>query len=78
MASKSCSMKRKLATKTYKEKYDIMKFCEDNSGIKKVDLAKKFDIPRGTLCDILKNKDNIIKAVEKSDARNGGIKPIKQ
>ena len=37
--------------------------------MEKVDLAQKFGIPRGTLTDILKNKDKIIKAVEKSDAR---------
>ncbi|XP_038076054.1 tigger transposable element-derived protein 4-like [Patiria miniata] len=78
MASNSCSKKRKLETKTYKEKYKIVKFCEANPRMRKVDLAQKFGLPRGTLYDILKNKDKIIEAVEKPDARKGGIKRVKQ
>ena len=58
----SCMMatKRKLSTLSYKEKYDIIKFCDDNLGMKKTDIAAKFNIPRPTLFDIRKNRQKII------------------
>ena len=69
--------KRKIKTKTYQEKYEIIKFCDANPGMKKIEIAQEFDIPRPTLFDILKKRETICDAVEKPDARKGSMKRIK-
>ena len=67
--------RRKLDTKSYEEKYRIVKFVEANPEMKRKDVAAKFDIKPNTLSDIMKNKDKIIKVKESpTDARKGNFK----
>lgn len=67
--------KRKLNTKSYSEKYAIIKFVEENPAVKKKDVADKFDIKQNTLSGLLKNKEKIIQVVEyPSNARKGNFK----
>ena len=40
-AGRTMATKRKLTTKTYQEKYDIIKFCEANPMMKKTAIAEK-------------------------------------
>ena len=56
--------KRKLTTRTYEKKYEIIKFVEANPGMKKNAIAAKFDVKPQTLSDMLKNKEKIISAIE--------------
>uniref|UniRef100_A0A8C4RAM7 HTH CENPB-type domain-containing protein n=1 Tax=Eptatretus burgeri TaxID=7764 RepID=A0A8C4RAM7_EPTBU len=70
--------KRKLTTKTYQEKYDIIKFCEANPLMKKTAIAEKLDIKRQTLNDILKNKGKIFGQVEKIARPVVSVKRVKR
>jgi hypothetical protein len=54
--------KRILKTLTINDKYTFLKDVE--SGIRKKDLAAKFNIPASTVSTILKKKVEIIKLVE--------------
>ena len=70
--------KRKLTTKSYDEKYAIIKFMDENPSMRKKDVATRFDVKPSTLSDIIKNREKIVKAVEKPlDARKGTIKRVK-
>jgi len=69
--------KRKLTTKTYQEKYDIIQFCEANPLMKKTAIAEKLDIKRQTLNDILKNKGKIFGQVEKIARPVVSVKRVK-
>nr|ACO15184.1 Major centromere autoantigen B [Caligus clemensi] len=60
------SNKRKLVTKTYQEKYDIIKFYDAHPEMKKIELARMFGLPRGTLSEILKSRHMIIDTVASS------------
>ncbi|XP_040571324.1 uncharacterized protein [Lepeophtheirus salmonis] len=68
---------RKLVTKTYQEKYDIIKFYEAHPEMKKVELAKMFGLPRGTMSEILKHRHKIIDTVENSITRKPLTKRVK-
>lgn len=70
--------KRKLSTKTYQEKYEIIKFCQANPTLKQKDIAEMFDLKPQTLSDYLKNKEKIFAALENPDARKGNIKRAKK
>ncbi|XP_063611760.1 zinc finger and BTB domain-containing protein 14-like isoform X3 [Penaeus indicus] len=73
--------KRKLKTRTYEEKYDIIKFVEANPGMKRNSIAAKFDIKPQTLSDMLKNKEQIVSAIEDAEkvaARAGTYKRVKK
>ena len=52
--------KRKLRTRTYEEKFEILKYIEEYPGVKKKDVAEKLTISTKTLSDV-----NAIKAKEK-------------
>ena len=69
--------KRKLTTKTYQEKYDIIQFCEANPLMKKTAIAEKLDIKRQTLNDILKYKGKIFGQVEKIARPVVSVKRVK-
>ncbi|GAB1598699.1 hypothetical protein Ahia01_000147100 [Argonauta hians] len=67
--------KRKLQTKTYDEKYKIIKFVEEHPNMTKKNVAGLHNIKPQTLNDILKNREKIIKTVETpANARKGSIK----
>ena len=55
--------KRKLNTKSVKDKYNALKEVED--GKTKSRVAAKYGIPKYTLSTWLKNKDNVFEAPEK-------------
>ena len=55
--------KRKLNTKSIKEKCDALKEVED--GKAKLQVAAKYGIPKNTLSTWLKNKDKIFEATKK-------------
>ena len=61
------SQKRKLKTLTILQKYELIKDVE--TGMKKKDVAQKFDIKPNTLSTILKNKTTVVEAVEKIGTR---------
>uniref|UniRef100_A0A3B3SWE0 HTH CENPB-type domain-containing protein n=1 Tax=Paramormyrops kingsleyae TaxID=1676925 RepID=A0A3B3SWE0_9TELE len=72
--------KRKLSAKTYKEKYEIIKYTVANPGLTKMEIAAKFGIKGPILFDIMKNKQKVIDAIEKGetvDTRTGSVKRIK-
>ncbi|XP_041460886.1 tigger transposable element-derived protein 4-like [Lytechinus variegatus] len=67
--------KRKLSTRSYDEKYEIIKFVDENPNMKRKDVALKFNLKPNTPSDILKCKEKIIEAVETpKDARKGNLK----
>ena len=73
--------KRKHTDRTYEEKYRVIKFCDENPGIRRKDIALKFGIKPQTLSDMMKaeTKKKIINAVENPpDARKGTIKRVKK
>ena len=55
--------KRKLHTKSIKDKYNALKEVED--GKTKSQVTAKYGIPRNTLSTWLKNKDKIFEATKK-------------
>ena len=59
--------KRKLYTRTYEQKLEIVQYAEKNPGRKKKHIAAHFDISPQTLGDILKNKDKIKEACSSED-----------
>lgn len=69
--------KRKLATKSYSEKYAILKFMDENPSMKKKDVAEKFEVKPNTVSDIIKNRDKITQAVGNSDDVRKGIKRVR-
>jgi hypothetical protein len=67
--------KRKMQTKSYDEKYKIIKFVEEHPNMKQKDVASIYNMRPQTLSDLLRNREKIIKAVENPvDARKGSIK----
>ncbi|XP_015367240.1 PREDICTED: major centromere autoantigen B-like [Diuraphis noxia] len=67
------SLKRKLVTLIIAEKVNIISDVT-KSGIKKNEIAKKFNIPPSTLSTILKNKDDIL---QKYETNKGSTKIMK-
>ncbi|XP_030607758.1 tigger transposable element-derived protein 4-like isoform X1 [Archocentrus centrarchus] len=77
----SAGVKRKLQTRTYEQKYEIIKFVESNPGMKQKAIATKFDIRPQTLSDILKKKSKIIETMENKEkvaAEAGSFKRVKK
>ena len=58
------SVKRKLNTKTLKEKCDILSHIE--KGMTDKEAADKFGVPKNTISTWSKNKENIFQALEES------------
>ena len=61
------AIKRKLNTKSIKDKYNALKEVED--GKTKSQVAAKYGIPKNTLSTWQKNKDKIFEATKKSNSR---------
>ena len=55
--------KRKLRTRTYEEKAEILKYIEEHPGVKKKDIAQKFTISTKTFSDVIKAKEKIMQAL---------------
>lgn len=53
------SLKRARVDRTYEEKYQIIKYAEDNPSLTQRDAAAKYNIKSQTLSDLLKNKEKI-------------------
>ena len=71
--------KRKHTDRTYEEKYRVIKFCNENPGIKRSDIALKFAIKPHTVSHMMKveTKKKVFNVVENPpDARKGTIKRI--
>ncbi|XP_071509611.1 tigger transposable element-derived protein 4-like [Diadema antillarum] len=69
---------RRITSRSYKEKYDIIKFMEANPNAKRKDVAAKFDLKQSSLADIIKKRDKIIKTFENTDeAWKGTRKRVK-
>ena len=66
----SSTAKRKISSKTLKDKYEALKKIE--RGIPKKDVAAQYKVPRNTLSTWVKNKEKIVKAFE------GGNNPSTQ
>ena len=49
--------KRKLRTRTYEEKFEVLKYIEEHTGVKKKDVAEKFTISTKALSDLIKAKE---------------------
>ena len=58
------SVKRKLNTKTLKEKCDILSHIE--KGMANKEAADKLCVPKNTVSTWIKNKENIFQALEES------------
>ena len=58
------SVKRKLNTKTLKEKCDILSHIE--KGMTNKEAADKFGVPKNTISTWIKNKEKIFQALEES------------
>ena len=58
------SVKRKLNTKTLKEKCDILSHIE--KGMANKEAAHKFGVPKNTISTWIKNKEKIFQALEES------------
>ena len=58
------SVKRKLNTKTLKEKCDILSHIE--KGITNKEGADKFGVPKNTISTCIKNKEKFFQALEES------------
>ena len=58
------SVKRKLNTKTLKEKCDILSHIEN--GMTNKEAADKFGVPKNTISTWIKNKEKIFQALEES------------
>ena len=56
--------KPKLNTKSYEDRFRILKYTEDHLGMKKTDNSSTFEISAKTLSDVVKSKDKILKAVQ--------------
>ena len=72
--------KRKHTDRTYEEKYRVLKFCDENPGIKRNEIALKFGIKPQTLSHMMKveTKKKVFNVVENPpDARKGTIKCVK-
>ena len=72
--------KRKHTDRTYEENYRVIKFCDENPGIKRSDIALKFAIKPQTLSYMMKveTKKKVFNVVENSpDARKGTIEHVK-
>jgi hypothetical protein len=70
-SSDALKIPRKLITRTYQEKYDILKFCEANPGLKTKDIAEKFDMTKKAVLELLSNKDKILEIYHA--ANNAGL-----
>ena len=58
------SVKRKLNTKTLKEKCDILSHIE--KGMTNKEAADKFGVPKNTISTWIKNKEKVFQALEES------------
>ena len=58
------SVKRKLNTKTFEEKYDILSHIQ--KGMTNKDVADKFGAPKNTISTWNKNKEKIFQALKES------------
>ena len=74
----STSKKRKISTRTYDEKLDIINFVDENPNMKKKDVAIKFGIPANTLTDILKKRDKIQNTLETTSDGKKDLKRVGQ
>ena len=73
----STSKKRKISTRTYDEKLDIINFVDENPNMKKKDVAIKFGIPANTLTDILKKRDKIQNTLETTSDGKKDLKRVR-
>ena len=72
MANKT-TIKRKIQTKTYEEKLQIINYVDANKSMKLKDSAAHFSLSTSTLSDIMKNREKI-EAVCQSRCQSNAVK----